>query len=155
MEKPKSHLISMLEGFLRFATPLGAVIAFLVGIYHYQDMKREEFKKEFWEYRYEVYKHLTDITSSIANTTDTLTHDSLSREFWIVFWGKSILIEDREVYESMRDFGRSLDHAVLPDSLFVLRKSALHVSNACRQSLRSTWEPVPLRSGVREAEKIK
>lgn len=152
MENPKSKWVSGLEALLRYATPLGAITAFLVGIYHYQDTKREEFKKEFWERRYEVYNHLTDVTASIANTPDSVSFDSLCREFWIIFWGKSILIEDREVYESMRDFGTSIDRAVLPDSVFILREKALHVSNSCRQSLRSTWEPVPLKSGVRATE---
>jgi len=144
MEKSTPSFISGLETFLKFATPIGAIIVFLVGIWHYKDSLSEEFKKEYWKKRYEVYEQLNDLAASIASTDDPSISDSLSREFWIMYRGRIILVEDKHVYEAMKSYGETLDHAKIPDSLHTLQRKAIDLANACRLSLKETWEPVPL-----------
>jgi hypothetical protein len=144
MDRPVRPGTKAIEDFFRLATPVGAIIAFLIGVYHYRDAKAEEFKKEFWEKRYAVYEELSELTSRIANQSDTTSIDSLSEAFWTMYWGKVVLVEDKNVYEAIRDFGRTLDHVKLPDSTYMLREKSINVSNACRQSLNNTWQPIPL-----------
>jgi hypothetical protein len=45
MKEHKSPLLSGLETFLKFATPIGAVIAFLIGIYHYRATEETKFEQ--------------------------------------------------------------------------------------------------------------
>ena len=45
MEKKKNQFFDTLETILKIATPIGAIVAFLIGIYHYRDSQAEEFKK--------------------------------------------------------------------------------------------------------------
>lgn len=134
-----------LETFLKLVTPIGAVIAFLVGIYHYKDTKTQEFKKEFWLKRYELYQEVNDLTSEIANTTDSIRYDSLSREFWTLYWGKSILLEDKHVFHAMQSFGTSLKKEIEPDSMKALQNKSMLLGHACRLSLKETWEPIPIK----------
>jgi len=144
MEKSSPSFLSGLETFLKFATPIGAIIAFLVGIYHYRDEQAEEFKKEYWNKRYDVYEELNVLASAISNTKNLPQFDSLSTAFWILYRGKTVLVEDKHVYDAMKSFGESMKHATLPDSLHTLQTKAVTLGNACRLSLKETWEPIPV-----------
>ena len=144
MEEKKTNFFDSLEQFLKIATPIGAIVAFGIGIYHYRDSQAEDFKRTYWEKRYAVYEEACLVSSQLANVSSQAELDSLRSSYWITFTGKSMLVEDLHVYDAMSSFGQSLDHAVYPDSLKILIAKSHDISRACRTSLKETWEPVPL-----------
>jgi len=132
-----------LENWLKIITPLGAIAVFAAGIYQYKDTQHEEFRRIYWESRLEVYRELVTATSTVVNTPDSTARERAVQDFWEIYWGHIVLVEDRHVYEAMRSFGASLERAVYPDSLPALRLKSLHVGQACRLSLQETWAPIP------------
>jgi len=144
MEQKKTNFFNSLEQFFRFATPIGAIVAFGIGIYHYRDSQAEDFKRTYWEKRYAVYEQATLVSSQAANANSQSALDSIKPLYWITFTGKSMLVEDLHVYDAMTSFGESLNRALYPDSMKILIKKAHAISRACRTSLKETWEPVPL-----------
>lgn len=144
MEEKKTNFFDSIEKLLKIATPIGAIIAFVLGIYHYRDSQAEDFKRTYWEKRYNVYEEACLVSSQLANVTSQAQLDSLKSSYWITFTGKSMLVEDLHVYDAMTSFGQSLNRAVYPDSLKILISKAHVISRACRTSLKETWEPVPV-----------
>ncbi len=144
MEQKKTSFFDAIEQFLKVATPIGAIVAFGIGIYHYRDSQAEDFKRTYWEKRYSVYEDACLVSSQLANVSSQAALDSLKSSFWITFTGKSMLVADEHVFNAMTSFGESLNDAVYPDSLNVLITKAHAISKACRTSLKETWEPVPV-----------
>ncbi len=144
MESTKTNFYESLEKIFKAATPIGAIVAFGIGIYHYRDSQAEDFKRVYWEKRYDVYKEICLISSEAANVTSASELDSARKEFWTAFTGKSMLVEDLHVYDALTSFGSSLNSASYPDSLRLLVTKAHAISRACRTSLKETWEPVPV-----------
>jgi len=144
MKETKTNFFDGVEKFLKIATPVGAIIAFVLGIYHYRDSQAEDFKRTYWEKRYSVYEQATLVSSQAANANSQAALDSLKPLYWITFTGKSMLVEDLHVYNAMTSFGESLNRATYPDSMKVLITKAHAISRACRTSLKETWEPVPV-----------
>ena len=143
-EPSKKTVMDRMETFFKIATPLGAIIAFLVGIYHYRDTRNEEFRKAYWDKRYNVYEEVSHLASRVANAGSQDQLDSVKSDFWILYTGKSMLVEDLHVYDALKSYGRTLNRAVFPDSMPVLQEKAHLISKACRISLKETWEPVPV-----------
>jgi hypothetical protein len=152
MEQKKTNFFGSIEKWLKVATPIGAIIAFVLGIYHYRDSQAEDFKRTYWEKRYNVYEEACLVSSQLANVTSQAQLDSLKSSYWITFTGKSMLVEDLHVYDAMTSFGESLNQALYPDSMKVLISKAHAISRACRTSLKETWEPVPV-SELKSMEK--
>jgi len=152
MEQKKTSFFDAIEKLLKVATPIGAIIAFGLGIYHYRDSQAEDFKRTYWEKRYNVYEEACLVSSKLANVTSQAQLDSLKSSYWITFTGKSMLVEDLHVYDAMTSFGETLNKALYPDSLKVLISKAHAISRACRTSLKETWEPVPV-SELKSMEK--
>lgn len=144
IEKTKPSFFNQLETVFKIATPIGAVIAFLIGIYHYRNTQAEEFKRTYWEKRFQVYEDVCQLSAHIANAKSLWEIDSMKHDFWILYTGKSMLVEDLHVYNALKSFGRTLDHIAYPDSMPVLQNKAHMISHACRKSLKETWEPVPV-----------
>jgi len=144
MEETKHSYFRQLDKFFKIVTPIGAIVAFCIGIYHYRDSQAEDFKRAYWEKRYVVYEEICQLSAQVANANSSMQLDSMKREYWVAFTGKSMLVEDLHVYDAMTSFGSSLNHAVYPDSLLQLVRKAHAISRACRTSLKETWEPVPV-----------
>ncbi|HEX5112958.1 MAG TPA: hypothetical protein VFV79_08930 [Saprospiraceae bacterium] len=144
MEQKKANFFDSLEQFLKIGTPIGAIVAFVIGVYHYRDSQAEDFKRTYWEKRYAVYEQATLVSSQAANANSQEQLDSLKPLYWITFTGKSMLVEDLHVFNAMTSFGESMNRALYPDSMKILISKAHAISKACRTSLKETWEPVPL-----------
>ena len=84
------------------------------------------------------------VSSQLANATDTIQFDSLKNQFWVLYSGTAMLVEDDHVHKAMYLFGETLNRAEYPDSLPPLQTKAHDISHACRKSLKETWEPVPV-----------
>ena len=144
MEQKKTNFFHSIQHLFKIATPIGAIIAFGLGVYHYRDTQAEDFKRTYWEKRYKVYEEACLVSSQAANASSQAELDSLKSQYWITFTGKSMLVEDLHVYNAMTSFGESLNRALYPDSMKILISKAHAISKTCRTSLKETWEPVPL-----------
>ena len=144
MEKKKNQFFDTLETTLKIATPIGAIVAFLIGIYHYRDSQAEEFKKTYWEKRYKMYEEISHLAGQLSHPTSKAAFDSLGHEFAVLYAGKSVLVEDTHVARAMQSFRATMKRAVYPDSLERVKAEATRISHACRLSLQETWEPVPI-----------
>ena len=141
-----------IQQFVRFAAPIGALVVFINGVVQYRNSQEDDFRRTYWQIRYDNYKNLVASTSAVANAPDSLSHAEAGRVFWQNYWGEIVMVEDHHVYGAMRDFGQALDRAVYPDSLETLRMKSYHVGQACRRSLEETWSPVPIKQ-IRSLEK--
>jgi len=133
-----------LENVLRIATPIGAIFVFLVGLFQYRNTQEDDFRRSFWQNRYDAYKELVNSASGCVNAPDDTARIAAAAEFWTAYWGHITLVEDHHVYKAMREFGMTLDRAIFPDSVGILRHKAYSLGQACRTSLQETWAPVPL-----------
>lgn len=141
-----------LQQFVRFAAPIGALIVFINGVIQYRNSQEDDFRRTYWQTRYDNYKALVASTSAVINAPDSASLAEAERIFWQNYWGEIVMVEDHHVYGAMRDFGQALDRAVYPDSLEALRIKSFHVGQACRRSLEETWAPVSLKQ-IRSLEK--
>ena len=128
---------------------IGIIISALTagfGIYKYSEARKDEFKKVFWEKRYENYEHVIELASKIyvSNNLNTVTDEI--NEFRQYFWGKLAMIEDQGVYDAMINYNEELKklEGSASDNFTVLEDTTYDLARACRNSLRATWEPVPL-----------
>jgi hypothetical protein len=134
-----------LERLIKGWTLLGAVLAFGWGLYQYIDTTRSEFRKAFWEKRYALYSKACTAAAKIAVASDLTTVQKERDEFWNLYWGELSIVESKSVHDAMVAFGNGL--GVLerqPESANGLKRLSYFLARACRESLKDTWEPVPL-----------
>jgi oligoendopeptidase F len=115
------------------------------GIYQYSHSKDQEFRKAFWEKQYQLYSEATDIAAKISVAKDLQNVEKERAEFWYLYYGKMSIVENKAVYDAMVTYGKKLESLeeagrTSPE----LKQLAYNLSRACRESLKATWEPVPL-----------
>ena len=130
------------------ATWIGLAVTFatlVFGIYQYHSTKREEFRQAFWQKQYETYKEVTEIAAAIAIADDLDAVKEERERFWQLYWGSMAIIENRNVFDAMVEFGEDLrDQTVRGHSSSGLLQLSYNLARACRESLKSTWEPVQI-----------
>jgi hypothetical protein len=151
-ESGGGNLLGRIQQFVRFAAPIGALVVFINGVVQYKNSQEDDFRRTYWQTRYDNYKDLVASTSAVINASDSVSRAEAERVFWQNYWGEIVMVEDHHVYAAMRDFGEALQRAVYPDSIEALRIKSYHVGQACRRSLEETWAPVPLKQ-IRLLEK--
>jgi hypothetical protein len=122
------------------------------GFFRFSQTRREEFKKEFWKKRYENYEIVLELASKISVAKDlSLVQDDIQK-FREYYWGKLAMIEDQQVLHAMVIFENTLSDAEqnLQKNAGALKKYCYRLAQACRSSLRDTWEPVKLYDLKRE-----
>ncbi len=133
------------EKVLKSLTMLGAVVAFAWALYQHFDSTRSEFRKTFWEKRYAIYSRASQAAAKIAIAPDLNLAQTERAEFWALYWGELSIVESRSVFDAMVKFGENLASLERdPASANNLTALSYTLARACRVSLKSTWEPVPL-----------
>lgn len=77
------------------------------------------------------------------------------QEFWQLYWGLMVLIENESIETAMVEFGEALEGSRQIESgaknsatpLIGLRGASLGVARACRRELAEEWSPSWLRQG--------
>jgi len=132
------HILSWI-GVLATLATLGS------GIYQYGHSKDQEFRRAFWEKRYQLYSDATDLAASIAIAENLASVAEERSKFWQLYYGKMSIVEDRAVYNAMVDFGKKLEPLENSGNTSPeLKIFAYGLARACRESLKNTWEPVAL-----------
>ena len=124
---------------------IATMATIIVGIVQYNHSKDQEFRKAFWEKQYKLYSEVTEIAAKIAVSDDLNDVADERANFWHLYYGKMSIVENKAVYDAMVAFGRKLESLEKSGgAAFELRLFAYNLARACRESLKDTWEPVPL-----------
>lgn len=143
-----------LESGLKLLGPLLAVAAFFWGIYTYRDTaqqklaaaeadarrtaetRRVEATRPYLDKQLALYTEATQVTATIATSTDSQALEKATRRFNELYWGELALVERNAVAGAMVLFRRALDAKQGQDALAPL---ALDLAHACRDELAASW----------------
>lgn len=140
---------------LGIVAPILTLIGILVGLYTFQEGQRRntllemkllncrdetEFQRQLWLKKSEVYAKLLDIVGEIvAIDKGKNLPASLRKQFMAIYWGNTLLVEDKEVETVMRRFRIEMDHFRDDWSNSVeLKRRAYNLGNILRESLDKT-----------------
>jgi hypothetical protein len=136
---------SRYERLTKIITVLGAVVAFAWGLYQYVDARKMEFRKGFWEKQFTLYSRASKAAAEIAIAPDLESVKKERAEFWTLYWGELSIVESKGVHDAMVEFGKGLSELEAnPERPGSLKQKSYFLARACRESLKTTWEPVPL-----------
>ncbi|WP_299229093.1 hypothetical protein [uncultured Psychroserpens sp.] len=143
--KKKIKSNSSVDRIFKIVATIATLSTILVGIFNYSDKKEGEFRKVFWEKRFEFYQKVTDLAAAIAIAKDLESVKDEREKFWILYWGKLSMIEDQAVFDAMVNYGDHLfNQEKMGQKAYGLKQRSYLLARACRNSLKETWEPVVL-----------
>jgi hypothetical protein len=133
------------EVWMRTLAPLGAAIAFCVGVIQYVINNNNEFRKAFWKEQYALYQEVCEDAAAIS-VAGQLDRAGESREgFWKLYYGRLSILEHPEVKKAMMEYGSQLRKVEKGEaSTDSLQPWSYRLARACRESLRKTWNPADL-----------
>ena len=143
--KKKLNSNNSIDRIFKVIAILATLTTILIGIFNYADKKESEFRKAFWEKRFEFYEEVTDLAPTIAITKDLDSVKDERQKFWTLYWGKLSMIEDQAVLNAMVNYGDDLyNQEEFGHTSSGLEQLSYFLARACRNSLKETWEPVTL-----------
>ena len=143
-----------LEAVWKILGVLGTVVAFLWGIYTYQDTaakqlererleserlsetRRIEATKPFLERQLTLYTDVSKVAATLGTSGDETEKAKARKRFWELYWGELALVENRDVEAAMVAFGGALREGA---SQSELQELSLMLAHACRNSLAVSW----------------
>jgi hypothetical protein len=139
---------SRFEKRLKVAATLGAVVVFSAGLVQWWYTSQSEFRKRFWEEQLDVYQEASDAAAKIAMAETPQTEAAVADRslFWRLYWGKLSILEGKGVKDAMVAYGNELSEVEKGTTRHpgMLKKLSYQLARACRESLKKTWEPVPV-----------
>jgi hypothetical protein len=151
-----------LENKIKLISVIIALLVAITGIIQYTSTRNENFRKAFWEKRYELYNKVIETASDIANSKGLRESEDLRRDFWKYYWGNLSLIEDKTMEGAMVNFGTLLSecetgektgkkcfydsdtNTTKANDYVGLRQRSHTLAQCAKESLRKTWDPVSL-----------
>ena len=158
---------STMENKIKIISVILALLTIISGIYQYKKTSDENFKKAFWEKRYDLYTQAINHTSDIANSNSLKESEKSRKEFWKLYWGNMSLIEDSSTEQAMVKFGKFLSACesgvITQEKCFEdssnndnlgftvyrsenLKRLSFELAHCARDSLKNTWDPVGIES---------
>ena len=132
-----------LEASVKILSILGAVIAFAWGVVQFTvtqkqqaETRRIEATKPFLERQLALYTEATQVSSTIATTSDSKKKEQALDRFWSLYWGQLALVEDAFVEGAMVKLGEALQKKSSDEEV---KQLALNLAHACRNSLARSW----------------
>lgn len=134
-----------LDHAIKTATAVIAAIGVLAGLYQYLQTQSINAARPHLERQLAWCEEAVEKAAAIA-TAETPSPTDVAR-FWQMYWGVMGLIEDSEIERTMEAFGSALDPemarpeapvAVEGDTVN-LKRRALAIARACRQTLAREW----------------
>jgi hypothetical protein len=136
------------DALLKVSTAIAAIGTILVGCYQYRQNVQGEFHKKIWDEQYALYKEACGAASALACAHSLSEVQTEHVAFWRLFWGRLSILEDNGVKQAMQDFGTQLRKVESDDvrrpALSSLEQYSYRLAVACRNSLKTTWEPSPV-----------
>jgi hypothetical protein len=132
------------------------------GLWQYRDTTEKEFRKPFWEKQIDVYFEVSKAAATIATLDETNTEKKKETEdeFWKLYWGQVVLVEDKPVKDAMQRFSQCLkgedEYCRSDDELKKeeLQKLSLELANSCRSSISNSWD-IDLKNLYIQENKVK
>jgi hypothetical protein len=149
-EKSSDHL----DAIWKILGVLGTVVAFLWGVYTYQDTANKQLERErleseryaetrrieatkpFLERQLVLYTDAAQAAATLATSGDEAEKAKARKRFWELYWGELALVENSDVEAAMVSFGRGLREGGDQDEL---QQLSLGLAHACRNSLALSW----------------
>jgi hypothetical protein len=127
-------------------------IAIILGggwtVYQYLDGRsyqlttaRIEAQKPFLDKRLQLYIAVTSAAATIATSKNENDVAKAKEQFWNLYWGPLILVDDRTIEHSMQQFGDCVQDNKKCDAALVELSRGLALS--CNRSLTHDWAPNP------------
>lgn len=133
------------ESWLKVLAPLGAMIAFGVGVLQYVVNNNNEFRKAFWKEQYTLYGEVCEHAAAISVAGGIDGAGESRVRFWKLYYGRLSILEHPEVKQAMMDYGSQLRKVEKGEaSTESLQPWSYRLARACRESLRKTWNPADL-----------
>lgn len=141
---------------IKAVAPIVTVLGLFVGIWQFTrsqsaQLEREyallgekdrlEYKRRTWEKQAEVYTKVSNVVGRIASQDLTETElNKLLTEFYSLYWGDMIYVEDKKVEDAMKDFHLEiqdyLKHISDRDRVKIRAKMLV---DAFRESSKNQW----------------
>src|SRR5258707_15869590 len=114
---------------------IGAVIAFIVGVWKYIGTRNEEFRQKFWQKQFDVYVRATRAAAKIAIAPDIESVKSERDEFWVLYLGELSILENLDVKTAMINYGKELTtFEGGKRNIDALEDLSYELARACRES---------------------
>ncbi len=137
MQKPT------LDSWIKILTLIGAVIAFIWGVYQFisnqrsqAETRRIEATRPFLDRQLTLYTVATQVAATISTSSSKEEIDSAKQRFWSLYWGELALVEDKGVEAAMVQLGNALKQGKVGKDVQTL---SLNLAHACRESLAKSW----------------
>jgi hypothetical protein len=147
-QKDSSHQNHKIESIAKWVSVFGTLAAVFIGLYQYRTTSEQEYKKPFYEERFQTYKEISETVSKIATSeSDSKDRSEAVSRYWQLYFGKAQLIGDREVQTALHKMNEWIVVCVekkrAPDPTLCNPQGgvgrALEFSASARNSLISTW----------------
>jgi len=125
-----------IESSAKVAATIIAISGFLFGVWKFAEESERGFRKPYWEKSISLYFEATSATATIASTTDETERSAAINDFWRLYWGPLVLVEDNQVSAEMIKYGNCLKNDCSPADL---KRLSFSLAKAARQSLAETW----------------
>lgn len=130
---------------IKTATAVIAAIGILAGLYQYLQTEAINAARPHLERQLAWCEEAVETAAAIA-TAEVPAPKDVAR-FWQMYWGVMGLIEDRDIERVMEAFGSALDPvmarpeapAEVREEPVNLKRRALAIARACRQTLARNW----------------
>jgi hypothetical protein len=111
---------------------------------------RIEAQKPLLEKRLQLYIGVTSATATIATSKNQTEVAKAKDQFWNLYWGPLVLVEDPAVEHSMQQFSNCLQDSKKCDAPIADLARGLALS--CNKSLNHDWAPNPPRSVIAQQQ---
>ncbi len=125
----------------RFVTLLGmtVVLGGTAGLYKYFDTAYRDYHSYIWQQQVALYTEAASAAATVATGAEGEERKRAAVQFWRLYRGLLILVEDATVANAMIAFGECLGAAVAcGDAEY--RERALLLPYAARQSIEENWD---------------
>ena len=126
--------MSWLKNLGWIGTAAAAVFASIWGFLTYEDQARLAFRKPMVDHTINLCLEITDLAGNMVGEPDEGQWRKHIGDFWRLYYGKLVMIENQELATSMVELGQSVKAAEFT-SRSSLGAGALAVSRACRQQI--------------------
>jgi hypothetical protein len=136
------------ESKLNEFAPIGAVFLAIFGLFGFLISAERQARVPFLDKQLASCADIADIVGTLATTSiEDETWKAYDAKFWVYYWGRRALFEDRSLEDRMEQFVDFLkiveNKQTTREARNSLQQSALCVTHTCKGLARVAWSVVP------------
>lgn len=143
----RSSRENSLVRYLPSLTTLVVAAGFLFGVYQFKTQHDREFKKALWEKQLNYYLEAAQAASTLASFNENDEKDIQPEmtkarvRFWQLYYGELAIIEDPNVSDAMKEYGRCLRGYKRGEcNQSELKQHARVLAQAFRNAVAKSWD---------------